>query len=117
MTAALIGLAAAAVVLAVLARRRAGRPDFELRLHPHGATVRRGEVPDAFLASCTEVARIAGIERGWIRGYGTAAAVRLRFSASIPEPVRQRFRNVWPHGAPPAPRPPRPGAPRRRARG
>ncbi len=107
----------AGLVSFLLWRAMGGRPDFELWIHEHRVECIRGEVPGSFLHAGAEVARIAGLRRGRIRGYLDGNSVRLRFSSAVPETVRQRFRNVWPHEATPGPRPPRSGGPRRRARG
>ncbi len=107
----------AGLVSFLLWRAMGGRPDFELWIHEHRVECIRGEVPGSFLHAGAEVARIAGLRHGRIRGYLDGNSVRLRFSSAVPEAVRQRFRNVWPHEATPGPRPPRSGGPRRRARG
>lgn len=101
----------------LLWRAMGGRPDFDLRIRGHRVECVRGEVPGSFLHAGAEVARIAGLRRGRIRGYLDGNSVHLRFSSAVPETVRQRFRNVWPHDATPGPHPPRSGGPRRRARG
>lgn len=83
----------AALVLAWLYRRR--RRIFELRLEPSAVAVERGEPPARFLAECREIARTAEVS-GRLWAVRAGRSVALHFSDSIDEPLRQRFRNVFP---------------------
>jgi hypothetical protein len=56
--------------------------------------VRRGKPPPRFLADCRDLARDAGLRSGTVRAVRAGKDVRLVFSG-VPEPFRQRLRNIW----------------------
>ena len=68
---------------------------FEIRLAPGKVQVKRGSVPPRFLAQAKQIQEPV---RGRILGQRDGNGVRLVFSRSIPEPVAQRLRNVFPYG-------------------
>jgi hypothetical protein len=70
---------------------------FEIRLAPGKVLVKRGTVPAHFLAQAKQILHQDPV-RGRILGQRDGGGVRLVFSRSIPEPVAQRLRNVFPYG-------------------
>lgn len=60
-----------------------------------------GTAAPPFIRACGELFREAGLDDAWVAQVG-GARPRLRFSDNVPEPVRQRVRNVW--TPPPGPR-------------
>ena len=70
---------------------------FEIRLAPGKVVVKRGSVPPRFLAQAKQVLQQDPV-RGRILGQRDGSGVRLVFSRSIPEPVAQRLRNIFPYG-------------------
>ncbi|MGY3879639.1 DUF3634 family protein [Aeromonas enteropelogenes] len=70
---------------------------FEIRLQPGKVVVKEGKVPPAFLEQIKQILRHETV-RGRILGQLDGDRVRLVFSRSIPDPVAQRFRNVFPYG-------------------
>ncbi len=70
---------------------------FEIRLAPGKVVVKRGSVPPRFLAQAKQVLQQDPV-RGRILGQRDGGGVRLVFSRSIPEPVAQRLRNIFPYG-------------------
>lgn len=70
---------------------------FEIRLAPGKVVVKRGSVSPHFLAQVKQILRQDPV-RGRILGQRDGGGVRLVFSRSIPEPVAQRLRNVFPYG-------------------
>ncbi|WP_310596675.1 DUF3634 family protein [Aeromonas aquatica] len=69
---------------------------FEIRLQPGKLVVKRGSVPPRFLAQAKQIL-LQDPVRGRILGQRDGNGVRLVFSRSIPEPVAQRLRNVFPY--------------------
>lgn len=69
---------------------------FEIRLQPGKLVVKRGSVPPRFLAQAKQILQQDPV-RGRILGQRDGNGVRLVFSRSIPEPVAQRLRNVFPY--------------------
>lgn len=70
---------------------------FEIRLAPGKVVVKRGAVPPRFLTQAKHVLQHDPV-RGRILGQRDGNGVRLVFSRSIPEPVAQRLRNIFPYG-------------------
>ncbi|MDU1142370.1 DUF3634 family protein [Aeromonas rivipollensis] len=70
---------------------------FEIRLAPGKVQVKRGSVPPRFLAQAKQILQQEPV-RGRILGQRDGNGVRLVFSRSIPEPVAQRLRDVFPYG-------------------
>ena len=70
---------------------------FEIRLQPGKVLLKRGSVPPRFLAQAKQILQQEPV-RGRILGQRDGNGVRLVFSRSIPEPVAQRLRNVFPYG-------------------
>lgn len=70
---------------------------FEIRLQPGKLVVKRGSVSPRFLAQAKQILHQDPV-RGRILGQRDGNGVRLVFSRSIPEPVAQRLRNVFPYG-------------------
>ncbi|WP_349918686.1 DUF3634 family protein [Aeromonas veronii] len=70
---------------------------FEIRLAPGKVVVKRGSVPPRFLTQAKQVLQHDPV-RGRILGQRDGNGVRLVFSRSIPEPVAQRLRNIFPYG-------------------
>ena len=81
---------------------------FEIRLAPGKVQVKRGSVPPRFLAQAKQILQQEPV-RGRILGQRDGNGVRLVFSRSIPEPVAQRFRNIFPYGDYRQPTAPLPG--------
>ena len=73
---------------------------FEIRLAPGKVVVKQGKVSPAFIEHTV---------RGRIVGQRDGDGVKLIFSRSIPEPVAQRFRNIFPYGDYRQPTAPLPG--------
>ena len=71
---------------------------FEIRLAPGKVVVKRGKVSPAFLAQARQILHHDPV-RGRILGQRDGQGVKLVFSRSIPEPVAQRFRNIFPSAA------------------
>lgn len=69
---------------------------FEIRLQPGKVVVKRGKVSPAFIEHAKQILRHETV-RGRILGQRDGDGVKLIFSRSIPEPVAQRFRNVFPY--------------------
>ncbi|MDT9091723.1 DUF3634 family protein, partial [Escherichia coli] len=70
---------------------------FEIRLAPGKVQVKRGKVSPAFIEHARQILRHETV-RGRILGQRDGDGVKLVFSRSIPEPVAQRFRNIFPYG-------------------
>ena len=70
---------------------------FEIRLAPGKVQVKRGKVSPAFIEQARQILR-HGTVRGRFLGQRDGDGVKLVFSRSIPEPVAQRFRNIFPYG-------------------
>ena len=70
---------------------------FEIRLQPGKVLLKRGSVPPRFLAQAKQILQQEPV-RGRILGQRDGNGVRLVFSRSIPEPVAQRLRNIFPYG-------------------
>ncbi|MBX9565877.1 DUF3634 family protein [Aeromonas hydrophila] len=70
---------------------------FEIRLAPGKVQVKRGKVSPAFIEQARQILRHETV-RGRILGQRDGDGVKLVFSRSIPEPVAQRFRNIFPYG-------------------
>lgn len=70
---------------------------FEIRLQPGKVVVKRGSVSPRFLAQAKQILQQDPV-RGRILGQREDNGVKLVFSRSIPEPVAQRLRNVFPYG-------------------
>ena len=70
---------------------------FEIRLAPGKVQVKRGKVSPAFIEQARQILRHETV-RGRILGQRYGDGVKLVFSRSIPEPVAQRFRNIFPYG-------------------
>ena len=70
---------------------------FEVRLAPGKVVVKRGSVPPRFVTQATQILHHEPV-RGRILGLRDGNGVRLVFSRSIPEPVAQRLRNIFPYG-------------------
>ena len=68
---------------------------FEIRLAPGKVQVKRGKVSPAFIEQARQILRHETV-RGRILGQRDGDGVKLVFSRSIPEPVAQRFRNIFP---------------------
>ena len=69
----------------------------EIRLQPGKVLLKRGSVPPRFLAQAKQILQQEPV-RGRILGQRDGNGVRLVFSRSIPEPVAQRLRNIFPYG-------------------
>lgn len=69
---------------------------FEIRLQPGKLVVKRGSVPPRFLAQAKQILQQDPV-RGRILGQRDGNGVRLVFSRSIPEPVAQRLRSIFPY--------------------
>lgn len=72
-------------------------PLFDLRLAHGKLVVKRGKLPPAFIRQLEQILKREAV-RGRIQGLRDGDGVRLVFSRSIPEPVAQRVRNVFPYG-------------------
>lgn len=72
-------------------------PLFDLRLAHGKLTMQKGKVPPAFITQLEQILKRESL-RGRIRGVRDGDGVRLVFSRSIPEPIAQRVRNVFPYG-------------------
>ncbi|MBV7436776.1 Protein of uncharacterised function (DUF3634) [Aeromonas encheleia] len=70
---------------------------FEIRLQPGKVQLKRGAVSPRFLAQAKQILQQDPV-RGRILGQRDDNGVRLVFSRSIPEPVAQRLRNIFPYG-------------------
>ncbi|MCS3832984.1 hypothetical protein HNP10_001722 [Aeromonas veronii] len=70
---------------------------FEIRLAPGKVMVKQGKVSPAFIEHAKQILRHDTV-RGRIVGQRDGDGVKLIFSRSIPEPVAQRFRNIFPYG-------------------
>lgn len=70
---------------------------FEIRLAPGKVLVKRGSVSARFLAQAKQILQQDPV-RGRILGQRDGNGVKLVFSRSIPEPVAQRLRNIFPYG-------------------
>ncbi|MBV7597819.1 MULTISPECIES: DUF3634 family protein [Aeromonas] len=70
---------------------------FEIRLQPGKVQLKRGSVSPRFLAQAKQILQQDPV-RGRILGQRDDNGVRLVFSRSIPEPVAQRLRNIFPYG-------------------
>ena len=81
---------------------------FEIRLAPGKVQVKRGKVSPAFIEQARQILRHETV-RGRILGQRDGDGVKLVFSRSIPEPVAQRFRNIFPYGDYRQPAAPLPG--------
>jgi hypothetical protein len=57
--------------------------------------VAKGKVTAAFLRLVGEVCGEFGVSRGWVGGVRRGRRLRLAFSRHVPEPCRQRLRNLW----------------------
>jgi Protein of unknown function (DUF3634) len=71
------------------------RPVFVIRFESGIARLASGSVRPGFLAECTEMATVFGIQTGKIRGVETEGSLRLKFSESIPGQAQQRLRNLY----------------------
>ncbi|WP_219270833.1 DUF3634 family protein [Aeromonas jandaei] len=69
---------------------------FEIRLAPGKVVVKQGKVSPAFIEHAKQILRHETV-RGRIVGHRDGDGVKLVFSRSIPEPVAQRFRNIFPY--------------------
>ena len=76
-------------------RAKLSRAAVVILIRDQEATCLRGRVPATLLQELSEVAKISALEDGLITASGTAGLLGLRFSASIPQSVRQRIRNAW----------------------
>src|SRR5438270_7188611 len=93
-TLAAVGVVAAAVV--AVAWLAANAPYvFWVKIRNGVPTVGRGKVARPFLQDLADVLGEYPVERGWVGGVRRGLHVRLEFSRSIPEPCRQRLRNLW----------------------
>ena len=81
---------------------------FEIRLAPGKVVVKQGKVSPAFIERAKQILR-HDMVRGRIVGQRDGDGVKLIFSRSIPEPVAQRFRNIFPYGDYRQPTAPLPG--------
>ncbi|MGL4249732.1 MAG: DUF3634 family protein [Aeromonas sp.] len=70
---------------------------FEIRLAPGKVVVKHGKVPPAFIEHAKQILRHETV-RGRIVAQPDGDGVKLVFSRSIPEPVAQRFRSLFPYG-------------------
>lgn len=88
----LIGVCITVVVWMLLMPRR----DFVIRIENGQARLVRGKVPPGLVQDVGEVCRDAGVYSGSVWGYrrGRGLGLRLNFSGDIPEPCRQRLRNL-----------------------
>lgn len=71
------------------------RPIFVIRFESGVAKLTSGSVRPGFLAECTEIATVFGIQTGKIRGVETQGCLRLKFSEAIPAQAQQRLRNLY----------------------
>lgn len=69
---------------------------FAIYLRPGIIKVRKGTPPARFIADCKEIMRKKPV-RGYIYGIWEGDEFRLEFTESIPDPLAQRFRNVFPY--------------------
>ena len=90
---ALVVLAAVAVLIFVLAK-----PIALIQIRDGRVIVRRGNVPQRKLSELESVVLALSVPDGQIRVVSSADGEKLRFSASLPEPCHQYFRNAW-HGS------------------
>jgi len=74
--------------------RRLVPPLFTIRFGDGDASLVRGKASPGFIRDCREIARISGIDRGWIWGSSNGTSITLEFSGDIREGDRQRFRNI-----------------------
>ncbi|MGH7982866.1 MAG: DUF3634 family protein [Candidatus Udaeobacter sp.] len=70
------------------------RPLFVIRFEGGVARLASGSIP-AFLAECTDIATLFGIQTGKICGVETEGCLRLKFSETIPTQAQQRLRNLY----------------------
>ncbi len=77
-------------------------------LAPGKVVVKQGKVSPAFIEHAKQILRHDTV-RGRIVGQRDGEGVKLIFSQSIPEPVAQRFRNIFPYGDYRQPTAPLPG--------
>jgi len=71
---------------------------FAIKIRTGAVKVRKGKPPKRFIAECKQIIR-KKVVRGYIYGVREAGELRLEFTNSIPEPMAQRFRNVFPYAA------------------
>ncbi len=73
------------------------RSSFVIRTSAGKTWISRGKVSGSFVAEVEDILRRAGVEAATVRGdiYGTKRHIKLRFSRTIPPPVRQQIRNAW----------------------
>lgn len=74
---------------------RRSRYVFRIAIDGGKARVVAGQTSSSFVRGCSEIARFSPIVRGEILGLSDGDEVRLRFSQSISEDIRQQFRNLW----------------------
>ncbi len=58
-------------------------------------TETRGTLPGGFLAACRDIARLQGLEDGWVELVGKGKHQHLRFSRTLPPSARQAISNCW----------------------
>lgn len=68
---------------------------FEISIKDGKAILAKGNVLMEFVQDCSDIANQNKLSEGAITGVKGKYGIELRFSDNIPEPVRQRFRNVW----------------------
>lgn len=93
-TTAIVGVAVAAAVAIAWLLANANYL-FWVRIRNGVPTVAHGKVSRPFLQDLADVLGEFPIERGWVGGVRQGMRVKLEFSRSIPEPCRQRLRNLW----------------------
>ena len=72
-----------------------GRSRFVITVHQGQARLKSGRATAAFLRAIEDVLRDQGIQTGSVRGVAWTGQTVLRFSRTIPEPCRQRIRNLF----------------------
>src|SRR5947209_7840772 len=93
-TFAVIGVVAAAVVAVAWLLANTNYV-FWVKIRNGVPAVGRGKVARPVLQDLADVLGEYPIERGWVGGVRRGLRVKLEFSRSIPEPCRQRLRNLW----------------------
>lgn len=71
------------------------QPAFAVRIYRQEATAFSGQIPQAFVKACQELADHQGISQGLIMGLNRPQGIRLEFSKSIPSSAHQVLRNLW----------------------
>jgi hypothetical protein len=91
----LVKFAVAALLIAALWLLLIPRREFVVRIAAGKASISRGKLPPGFLQEVNEVCATSGVTDGAVWGVRRGQRISLGFSDSIPEPCRQRLRNLW----------------------